>query len=435
MSKQTNSPLNKINLKSLTTTMILLFILIRTQCVNSEDFLNGTYTPKSNTIDRRKSPDSDSDSSELDVSIAAPPIRCTSCMREEIKNMNIQVIKSEVLKKMGFDNPPNMTGRIMPKVPSQILSMVDTDMNEWQGDQPQYQIFSEEEDDFHVKTEKIIVFAQTYPRLRHWKGNDILHFAFSGSTTKYHVANASLYVFVKGTDRRPAPIITLEVYKVCRSDASGTIKKKISRKITQPYGEGDWFKLDATGMVSEWLKNPEENLGFIINGTSEGKKFASEWLKNPEENLGFIINGTSEGKKFALIDRSNSESEKKVPYTEISTKQARRKMRRNVMNCDEGSNERICCRYPLTIDFESFGWDFIIAPKKYNAHYCAGDCDPMTLQHHPHTHIANMAAPQVATPCCAPRKLSGVLMLYFDEDMNVVYGNLPGMVVDRCGCS
>lgn len=161
MSKQTNSPLNKINLKSLTTTMILLFILIRTQCVNSEDFLNGTYTPKSNTIDRRKSPDSDSDSSELDVSIAAPPIRCTSCMREEIKNMNIQVIKSEVLKKMGFDNPPNMTGRIMPKVPSQILSMVDTDMNEWQGDQPQYQIFSEEEDDFHVKTEKIIVFAQT----------------------------------------------------------------------------------------------------------------------------------------------------------------------------------------------------------------------------------------------------------------------------------
>lgn len=105
------------------------------------------------------------------------------------------------------------------------------------------------------------------------------------------------------------------------------------------------------------------------------------------------------------------------------------------MNCDEGSNERTCCRYPLVIDFEVFGWDYIIAPKKYDAHYCAGDCDPLTQQRYPHTHIASMAAPDVATPCCAPRKLSSISMLYFDHDMNVVYGSLPSMVVDRCGCS
>ncbi|KRT79404.1 hypothetical protein AMK59_8464 [Oryctes borbonicus] len=405
----TNSSLKKSSSKSryACITFTLLLICIRTQNVNSENFLNGTYTPKSNTIDRRKIP-IDIDSSEIDASIAIPG-RCTSCMREEIKNRNIQVIKSEVLKKMGFENPPNMTGKIVPKVPTQILSMVETDMSGWQGDQPLYQMYSDEDDDFHVKTEKVIVFAQAYPRLRHWKGNDILHFSFSDNTAKYHVANATLYVFIKGTDRKPSPIITLEVFKLHKTEVSGTVKM-ISRKITQPYGRGDWIRLDVTIMVSEWLKHPEENLGFIINGTSEGKK-------------------------FVILDRTSSESEKKVPYVEINTKQSRRKIRRNLIDCDEGSNERICCRYPLMIDFESFGWDFIIAPKKYDAHYCAGDCDYMTLQRYPHTHIANMAAPHVATPCCAPRKLSSITMLYFDEDMNVVYGSLPSMVVDRCGCS
>lgn len=86
------------------------------------------------------------------------------------------------------------------------------------------------------------------------------------------MGNATLYVYIKGTQRRPAPIITLEVFKLYKTDVSATVKM-ISRKITQPYGEGEWFRLDVTVMVSEWFKYPEENLGFIINGTSEDKKF------------------------------------------------------------------------------------------------------------------------------------------------------------------
>lgn len=42
--------------------------------------------------------------------------------------------------------------------------------------------------------------------------------------------------------------------------------------------------------------------------------------------------------------------------------------------CEAGSNETKCCLYDLVIDFEKVGWEFVIAPKRYNAYICNGAC-------------------------------------------------------------
>ena len=42
--------------------------------------------------------------------------------------------------------------------------------------------------------------------------------------------------------------------------------------------------------------------------------------------------------------------------------------------CTAGSNETKCCLYDLMIDFEKVGWEFVIAPKRYNAYICSGEC-------------------------------------------------------------
>lgn len=126
------------------------------------------------------------------------------------------------------------------------------------------------------------------------------------------------------------------------------------------------------------------------------------------------------------------------PFIEIKVeKQKHRRSRRMIgLNCEENADEVRCCRYPLTVDFEEFGWDWIIAPKRYEANYCSGECPYVFLQKYPHTHLVQQANPQgSAGPCCAPRKMSSISMLYFDADFNIIYGMLPGMVVDRCGCS
>ncbi|EEC07767.1 univin protein, putative [Ixodes scapularis] len=105
------------------------------------------------------------------------------------------------------------------------------------------------------------------------------------------------------------------------------------------------------------------------------------------------------------------------------------------LNCQENSSEERCCRYPLTVDFEEFGWDWIIAPKRYEANYCSGECPYVFMQKYPHTHlIQQVNLSGTGGPCCAPRKISAISMLYFDDNHNIIYGVLPGMIVDRCGC-
>lgn len=125
------------------------------------------------------------------------------------------------------------------------------------------------------------------------------------------------------------------------------------------------------------------------------------------------------------------------PFIEVKILDSTKRSRRDSgLNCDEESAETRCCRYPLTVDFEEFGWDWIIAPKRYRANYCSGECEFMHLQKYPHTHLVNKANPRgTAGPCCTPTKMSPINMLYFNRKEQIIYGKIPSMVVDHCGCS
>lgn len=89
---------------------------------------------------------------------------CISCrMREEIKIRNLEMIKGEILRRMGFQQAPNITGKELPQIPSRYLAMVDPEYG-MQSDEPhQFKTgfsITEEEDEFFVKTQKILTFAQ-----------------------------------------------------------------------------------------------------------------------------------------------------------------------------------------------------------------------------------------------------------------------------------
>lgn len=134
---------------------------------------------------------------------------------------------------------------------------------------------------------------------------------------------------------------------------------------------------------------------------------------------------------------SSSSPNLQQPFLEVKVLETTKRSRRNLgLDCDEHSTESRCCRYPLTVDFEAFGWDWIIAPKRYKANYCSGQCEYMFMQKYPHTHLVQHANPRgSAGPCCTPTKMSPINMLYFNDKQQIIHGKIPGMVVDRCGCS
>ena len=102
-------------------------------------------------------------------------------------------------------------------------------------------------------------------------------------------------------------------------------------------------------------------------------KVVNEWFENPHDNVGLLVKVVDSKKKkvHKVIETSHrrTDSNAATPFLQIKMKEKFPKLgaryKRNVaLNCDESSQESRCCRYNLTIDFEEFGWDWIIAPKK-----------------------------------------------------------------------
>ncbi|XP_052647351.1 growth/differentiation factor 8 isoform X2 [Harpia harpyja] len=185
-----------------------------------------------------------------------------------------------------------------------------------------------------------------------------------------------------------------------------------SLKLDMNPGTGIWQSIDVKTVLQNWLKQPESNLGIEIKAFDENGRDLAVTFPGPGE------------------DGLN-------PFLEVRVTDTPKRSRRDFgLDCDEHSTESRCCRYPLTVDFEAFGWDWIIAPKRYKANYCSGECEFVFLQKYPHTHLVHQANPRgSAGPCCTPTKMSPINMLYFNGKEQIIYGKIPAMVVDRCGCS
>ena len=387
------------------------------------------------------------DEIQTDSSSTQRPATCPVCrMREELKRLSIESIKQQILHKLNLQQAPNMTGRRIPKY-DHISALLDAHpglVTGMQGDDPGPAFRAgpeviEEEDDFHAKMERIIALPQTHlNKVRHrYRGHSILHFRFTPKAMLHQVAQATLWVWVRGNGHYPPPgrsrddhgddsdygdsdededaddaeeaiqphkRVSVSVHRMKREGAH-ELEAKMDRP--QPDGEGAWMKFNVKKMVDDWFRRPRDNLGLMVQ-TNEDTKH--------------------------LVQVDPNDDVSKVPFLEVYLSEGRKRRTRRAMglNCMESFNETRCCRYPLTVDFEAIGWDFIIAPKRYEANYCSGECPVAFAQKKPHTYIMSISIK--SGPCCGPRKMSSMEMLFFDNDMNVVLAILPGMKVDRCGC-
>ncbi|XP_034042767.1 growth/differentiation factor 8 [Thalassophryne amazonica] len=337
--------------------------------------------------------------------------QCATCdVRQHIKTMRLNAIKYHILSKLRMKEAPNISRdtvkQLLPKAPplQQLLDQYDM-----LGDDNKDAIL--EDDDEHATTETIMMMATDPGSIVQVDGAPkCCLFSFSQKLQPNRIVRAQLWVHLRPADE--ATTVFLQISRLMPvTDGNRRIRIR-SLKIDVNAGVSSWQSIDVKQVLSVWLRQPETNWGIAINAyDSRGKDLAVTTGEFGDEGL--------------------------QPFLEVKLSDNPKRTRRDAgLDCDENSPETRCCRYPLTVDFEDFGWDWIIAPKRYKANYCSGECEYMHLQKYPHTHLVNKANPKgTAGPCCTPNKMSSINMLYFNHNEKIIYGKIPSMVVDRCGCS
>ncbi|XP_019944084.2 growth/differentiation factor 10 [Paralichthys olivaceus] len=133
--------------------------------------------------------------------------------------------------------------------------------------------------------------------------------------------------------------------------------------------------------------------------------------------------------------RSNAQSPV-LSFDEQTMRNARRRQWGN-------SQHRGCSRRNLRVDFADIGWsEWVIAPKAFEAYYCAGTCGfPMPKVVRPSNHATIQSIvravgiiPGVPEPCCVPEKMNPLAVLYQDESRNPVLKIYPNMSIQSCSC-
>uniref|UniRef100_A0A1A8BCA7 Growth/differentiation factor 8 n=1 Tax=Nothobranchius kadleci TaxID=1051664 RepID=A0A1A8BCA7_NOTKA len=328
--------------------------------------------------------------------------QCSACdYREHSKLMRLHSIKSQILSILRLEQAPNisrdMIRQLIPKAPplTQLLDQYDPRV----------------EDEDRATTETIITMATKPIHFTQDELSSCCLFSLSPKIQPKNILSAQLWVHL-----RPTSTVNTVFLQVCRlspdKEGNSTRIRVRSLKIDTDAGSSSWQSIDIKSLLQAWLRQPETNYGLQINAfDSKGEDLAVTSAEPGEEGL--------------------------QPFIEVKILDSSKRTRRDSgLNCDEESSETRCCRYPLTVDFEEFGWDWIIAPKRYRANYCSGECEFLYLQQYPHAHLVNKANPRgTAGPCCTPTKMSPINMLYFNRKEQIIYGKIASMVVDHCGCS
>ncbi|XP_022618913.1 growth/differentiation factor 10-like [Seriola dumerili] len=144
----------------------------------------------------------------------------------------------------------------------------------------------------------------------------------------------------------------------------------------------------------------------------------------------------NEGKDGKRHKGSSNTQSPVLSFDEQTMRNARRRQWGN-------SQHRGCSRRNLRVDFADIGWsEWVIAPKAFEAYYCAGTCGfPMSKVTRPSNHATIQSIvravgiiPGVPEPCCVPEKMSPLAVLYQDESRNPVLKVYPNMSVQSCSC-
>jgi len=264
----------------------------------------------------------------------------------------------------------------------------------------------------------------------------------------------------------------LRMYKDARNGTSDRFKVSVYQLVDGSTGEGElldsviltpnmegWIVLDVSSAMLFWQTFPKHNLGLLLRVTPVNED--QDELSPHDLGLVGDRKAATKHQSFMVAFIKNGQDReltlsrhKRSPSSQTRKKTQRRRKQYSSIEQDYGYDNvyrdfyggqfrrRGCQKRTLYVSFRDLGWqDWIIAPDGYAAYYCHGECSfPLNTHMNATNHaivqtLVHLMTPySVPKPSCAPTKLSGISVLYFDESSNVILKKYRNMVVKTCGC-
>lgn len=395
----------------------------------------------------------------IDDDLDSVPENCTA--RQAKRHYRYSSIRDDILRKLRLAAPPNVTSHRLPAIP-QLQSIIDemcrqkgascagaltddrraTQATSSPGDDST-QTTNDYADDVRATTMKILLFptspredaTDAHPRTSSVDSQQSCRFSFQSDIAPNDVVSATFGIYIRRATATHAAVppqrphmatwvLVYALWAVARDRPPERHLVHRRRIYLNNNDTGRWHHFSFLDQVRRWITNPHGNQVLFVQATD------------------------SRGEPLAVIEPLSDEEKPYKPYLELmvsGSQQTSRSKRTTELDCDDQSSETLCCRYPLVIDFDKFGWDWVIVPRRYSAFYCSGECPFLYMQMHGSgTHVRQQQQQAAAMrrgsgadggPCCSPRRLSPISMLYYDDYENIVLGKLPEMIVEQCGCA
>lgn len=270
----------------------------------------------------------------------------------------------------------------------------------------------------------IYVFPEQ-PHMRHSRKTEVLRFKFDTSYSE--ISYVTLHLYLRGLDwiRNNQPNIIKEIEDDQNKEIIVAVHRALRRVNTTNYTHKMKmfeFRHKIPRGLGQWVSVDLKPL-FVTGMVSQG----------PNKTQEIFIKGVESWMKPLVVTTDNTSKNPLTVHIEIGSHKKHRRKRSVFLDCTESDHDMRCCRYPLKVNFTSFGWHFVVAPTSFDAYFCSGDCRVGYLEQYPHTHLAALTTS--ASPCCSPTKMSSLSLLYFDDNHNLVLSVIPNMSVEGCSCS
>ncbi|KAF0762121.1 growth/differentiation factor 8-like isoform X2, partial [Aphis craccivora] len=198
---------------------------------------------------------------------------------DEMKSMNIELIKLSILNKLGMQRPPEFGNRL--HLQGQ-LKKYNNNSGSSTVTPPQFRNRSyrinatgndtinshndDDDDDYHVQTQKLIAFTQPHPTMQNFQGQFPLYFTFSDPTRHFSITKAILWVYKRQLLDViiDDSVIIIDVYKMNPNNLQQLLVSSVKQVFNTT--EPGWVPIELKRNMSDWFKTVDgaKNLTLVV---------------------------------------------------------------------------------------------------------------------------------------------------------------------------